>query len=157
MRRETNTSVPRDPASSSVFWISYSDRRNGKKCMDRQKRNKNIRFTISFIYCRVYDRVVHVGRRFIVKMTTECSIQLIHLFIERGNCRHERRAYALAYKREKEIHSEHGCVRYSDTSFQGVSRWIIDGWNCMSLILLLLIIRHFSFLCFLFSRKERTI
>lgn len=87
-----------------------------------QKKNKNIHFTISFIYCRVYDRIVHVGRRFIVKMTTVYRIQLIHLFIERGNCRHKARAYALAYKCEKVIHSEHGCVRYRDTSFQGVSR-----------------------------------
>lgn len=52
--------------------------------------NKNTHFTISFIYWRVYDRVVHVGRRFIVKMTTVCSIQLIHLFIDRGNCRQRR-------------------------------------------------------------------
>jgi hypothetical protein len=63
--------------------------------MDRQKRNKNIHFTTSFIYCRVYDRLVYAGRRFIVKMTAVCSIQLIHLFIERGNFRHETLAYAL--------------------------------------------------------------
>jgi hypothetical protein len=70
----------------------------------------------------VHDRVVHVGVRFIGKMMAVCSIQLIQLFIGRENCRHDTGAYALAYRREKEIHSKHGCVGYGETRIQGVSR-----------------------------------
>jgi hypothetical protein len=100
--------------------------------MDSPESNKRRNFTLSLIHRHVYDRVVDVGRRFIEKMTVVCRIQLFHLFIARGNCRHETRA--LAYKREEEIHTEHCCVRNSGTSFQGVSRWIIEGCNCLSLI-----------------------
>jgi hypothetical protein len=89
LEHSTITSLRQNPTTQLHFWKLSSDWSSG---MDSQNWNENRRFIVSLIHHHVYDMVVDVGRRFIVKMTAVRSVRLIHLFIARGNYRRQTRA-----------------------------------------------------------------